>query len=72
MGTAGKKMAGSARDTRINLVPFAQAQKTSCWCTKSNTDSADLVVMIVIMMAHVYCTLSISRCDTMLRMRLSV
>lgn len=68
MDTAGNKMAVSARDPRINLAPFAQAQKTSCLCTKSNTDSANLIVIIKIMMAHAYCTLPISECDTMLIM----
>lgn len=46
-------MAGLARDPRINLALLAQAQETSRWCTKGNTDPADLVVMIIfIMIGH--------------------
>lgn len=44
MGTAGRKMAGSAGDPKIDLVRVFQAPEAFCQCTKGNTDPADLVI----------------------------
>lgn len=41
VGTAGRKVAGSAGNPRINLVPVAQAQEPPCWCMKGNTGPAN-------------------------------
>ena len=73
MGTAGRKVTGSAGDPRINLAPVVQTQEASCWCTKDNIDPADLVVIIVfIITTNAYCTLAMSEHGTMLSMLLTL
>lgn len=67
MGTAGRKVTGSAVDPRINLAPVVQTQEASCWWCTKNIDPADLAVIIVfIITTNAYCTLTMSEHGTML------
>lgn len=72
MGTDGRMGAGSARDPRINLASVAWTQEAPCWCMKGNTDPADLVTTVFIIIAIAYHILTTSECGTMLSMLLTL
>lgn len=73
MVTAGRKVAGSGRDSRINLTLVAQAQEAPCWCMQGSTDPVDLVITVLIIIATAYCTtlqVSVVPCHLILKIGL--